>query len=167
MTDVVAVRRDDDLEIVRTLVLEYLAWVVAQTEKEYGEKIDLDSAFDHAWGKIGLFHAPTGLILLARQGGAAAGVAFLKKLPPGICEVKRVYVRPDFRGNNIGNQLMARLIHEARELGYARMFLDTAKFMRAAHVVYRALGFKETEIYTDSEYGDNFAKHLIFMEFVL
>ena len=94
-------------------------------------------------------------------------MAFLKELRPEICEVNRVYVRPDFRGNNIGNQLTARLIHEARELGYARVFLDTAKFIRVAHVVYRALGFKETEIYSASVYDDNFAKHLIFMELVL
>jgi len=94
-------------------------------------------------------------------------VAFLKELRPEICEVNRVYVRPDFRSNNIGNQLTARLIHEAWELGYARVFLDTAKFMRVAHVVYRALGFKETEIYSASVYDDNFAKHLIFMELVL
>ena len=72
MMVIVAVRRDDDLEIVRTLVLEYLAWVVAQTEKEYGEKIDLDSAFDHAWGvnrQIPCAHGPNSFGETRRRGG--------------------------------------------------------------------------------------------------
>ncbi len=73
----------------------------------------------------------------------------LKRLGDGVCEIKRLYVRPQFRGLRIGRSLAEAIIGEARKIGYARVRLDTVQSMETAKSLYRSLGFKEIDAYND------------------
>jgi putative acetyltransferase len=103
----------------------------------------------------GLYAPPGGRLLLAMQESAegpeeAIGCAALRGLEPDACEMKRLYVRPAFRGNGAGLELVRSLIAEARSIGYKRMLLDTLPTMKEAHLLYRRLGFREIPAYQEN-----------------
>jgi putative acetyltransferase len=99
-------------------------------------------------GLPGDYAPPEGRLLLAEYEGQLAGCVALHKLEPGICEMKRLYLRPQFRGKGLGRVLAEHLIAEARQMGYRRMRLDTVgPVMKDAVAMYRAMGFREIEPY--------------------
>lgn len=112
----------------------------------------------------GKYAAPGGRLLLAYSGGTAAGVVAMRPLDdPGVCEMKRLYVRPAFRGQSLGRALAERLIAEAGEAGYSRMRLDTVPGkMDSAIALYRELGFREIPAYYPSP-----VRETLFMELEL
>jgi len=105
--------------------------------------------FDHELaGLPGDYAPPDGRLLLAEYEGQLAGCVALHELEAGICEMKRLYLRPRFRGKGLGRVLAERIIAEARTIGYQRMRLDTVEpVMKDAVAVYRKLGFKEIAPY--------------------
>ena len=95
----------------------------------------------------GQYALPKGRRYLAMDENQPAGCVALRDLGNGICEMKRLYVKPDHRGQKIGRLLAQTVIQAARELGYERMRLDTIPSMKEANVLYKALGFKEIAPY--------------------
>ena len=93
---------------------------------------------------------PEGRLYLARCGGAPAGCIALRKLDETSCEMKRLYVRPTFRGHRIGSLLIRQVINDAREIGYRSMLLDTLPFLESAIRLYRQFGFYDIPCYNDS-----------------
>ena len=88
--------------------------------------------------------AKGGRLLLATYEGEAAGVVGIKKIDSGLCEVKRLYVPPQYRGNGIGKMLVAEAVRQAKEMGFKKVLADTDLNMRIAMVIFDEHGFKQT-----------------------
>jgi|SRR5579859_1346129 len=99
-------------------------------------------------GLPGDYAPPAGRLLLAEYNGQLAGCVALHKLEDGICEMKRLYLRRQFRGKGLGRALASRIIAEARQIGYQRIRLDTVEpVMKDAVAMYRKIGFREIPPY--------------------
>jgi ribosomal protein S18 acetylase RimI-like enzyme len=125
---------------------------------EYGESLgfDLDfQGFDRELGGLpGEYAPPGGCILLAQEGSEPFACAALRDLGEGICEMKRLYVRPGRRRSGAGRALAERIVAAARERGYGTMRLDTLASMKAANNLYRSMGFVEIEPYRFNPISD-------------
>ena len=91
------------------------------------------------------YAAPKGCVLLAEGGGVIGGCVAMRPVSPAICEMKRLYVRPEMRGQQLGRQLAERLIAEARAAGYREMRLDVHARFLAARQLYADIGFVAAE----------------------
>jgi putative acetyltransferase len=119
---------------------------------EYAQSLGFSLCFQNFDKELaelpGDYAPPDGHLLLADYEGKLAGCVALHKLEPGICEMKRLYLRPQFRGRSLGRALADRIIAEARQIGYQRMRLDTVEpVMKDAVAMYRKIGFQEIASY--------------------
>ncbi|MBM4040886.1 MAG: GNAT family N-acetyltransferase, partial [Planctomycetes bacterium] len=95
----------------------------------------------------GEYSPPGGRLLLATWGRRLAGCVGVSKLEDGVCKMKRLYVRPEFRGKGVGRALAVAALDAARRLGYERMRLWTFPFMKEAIALYKGLGFRLVEVH--------------------
>ena len=128
-----------DIEVARSLFLEYAA--------SLGFDLGFQGFDDELSDLPGDYALPRGRLFLAVTGGGAAGCVALRELDADTCEMKRLYVRPAFRGKGVGRALAQRAIEEARSIGYRKMRLDAIESMREAVALYRSLGFVEIAPY--------------------
>lgn len=122
---------------------------------EYAQSLGFSlcfQSFDKELANLpGNYSPPEGRLLLAEYEGKLAGCVALHQLEPGICEMKRLYLRPQFRGKGLGLALALRILAEARRIGYERIRLDTVEpVMKDAVAMYRRLGFREIAPYCDN-----------------
>ena len=119
---------------------------------EYAQSLGFSLCFQNFDQELaslpGGYAPPEGRLLLAEYEGQVAGCVALHRLEPGVCEMKRLYLRPKFRGKGLGRALADHIIAEARQVGYQRMRLDTVEpIMKDAVTMYRRLGFREIAPY--------------------
>jgi len=130
---------------------------------EYADSLDFDLDFQDFERELanlpGDYAPPKGCLILAKHNGQVAGCVALRQLEESICEMKRLYVRPEFRCLGIGRALAEAIIAQGRDIGYTRMRLDTAPSMKAARALYLSLGFRQI-----SPYRYNPIEGAIFME---
>lgn len=139
----------DSPEEVGRLFSEYTGMLLAENP-DFQVYLDIQNYEDevlHLEKKYGL---PAGRLYIARCGGRAAGCVALRKIDDETCEMKRLYVRPAFRGCQIGSRLIQQIIDDARATGYRHMLLDTLPFLKSAIHLYRQFDFYEIPCYNDS-----------------
>ena len=119
--------------------------------QEYAASLEFDLGFqnfeEELAGLPGDYAPPEGCLLLARKENQIAGCVALRKISRAGCEMKRLYVRPRFRGSGVGKVLGRAIIEQAGKIGYRSMRLDTVPSMKTARQLYRLLGFKMTAAY--------------------
>ena len=151
----IQVKSDEEIQETRRLIEEYAAWL----------GVDLCfQNFDKELAELpGDYVPPSGRLFLAVENDQVAGCVAIRKIAANMCEMKRLYVRPAFRGHGLGRTLTEKIIEAAREIGYARMRLDTLpRRMAPAIAMYRSLGFKTIE-----PYYDNPIEGVVFLELEL
>jgi putative acetyltransferase len=129
-----------DIEAIRALFLEYQAL------------LGIDLSFQHFEDELralpGDYTSPGGLLFIAESGGETAGCVALRQLQESIsCEMKRLYVRPQYRSIGLGGRLADRVITAARSMGYQFIYLDTLPTMVGAQRLYESLGFEDVAPY--------------------
>ena len=139
---------DSPQEICR-LFSEYTDMLIkgAPAFKQYLDLQHYDEELKHLETKYG---RPYGRLYLAYFDGKPAGCIGLKMIDETNCEMKRLYVRPEFRGKHIGGALVRQIIADAKEIGYSHMFLDTLPFLKNAISMYKSYGFYEIPSYNNS-----------------
>jgi len=120
--------------------------------REYADWLQIDLCFQHFEQELaelpGDYVPPGGRLLLAYHNSGVAGCIALRRLDGRTCEMKRLFVREQFRGQGLGRQLIAAIIEEAKQIGYERMRLDTLPpKMNDAIALYRSYGFREIAPY--------------------
>lgn len=135
-----------ELEEVREIFIEYAAF------------LQVDLCFQDFENELQTLHQvylpPLGCIILAKEDNQVMGCIALKPIGEGVCEMKRLYVRPAARGKGLGNQLVEELIDFAQKVGYKTMKLDTIASLKEAIKLYRSKGFVETNAYVYNPLSD-------------
>jgi ribosomal protein S18 acetylase RimI-like enzyme len=135
-------RWPDDRATVEALFREYVS--------SLSEDISFQNVDDELSRLPGKYARPGGVVLIAWDGTQAAGAIAYRMVEPAVCEMKRLYVRPAFRGRDIGRELANELVEDARARGYRTMLLDTLASMSSARALYRDLGFSAVAPYYDN-----------------
>jgi len=161
MVQIEQVHTPDQVAAVRDLMCEYLEWT---------KTIEVDAwnaptfhGIEHELATLpGPYAPPGGRLLVAVHDGRVAGCVALKPYDHATVELKRLYVRPEFRGHRIGEQLVDAVMAEARRIGYARVILDSHISMTKAHALYRAAGFQPAA--APDDFPEQLKPVVVFME---
>ena len=154
---------DSEADAIGDLMVEYMTWATRQFKATY----DIDAPTDPEQLRDNAveYATPSNALLVAvAASGDLAGAAALKTLEPGIVEVKRMYVRPKWRGQHIGSQLLDQLLDQAKQMKASAIRLDTARFMQDAQRLYRSRGFVERGPYQGTEIPPHFQRYWAFFE---
>lgn len=130
----------EEIEKIKTLFTEYQQWL--------NFSLCFQGFDQELAGLPGKYAPPMGRLYLAESQGSVCGCVALRPMDePGVCEMKRLFVREAFRGQGIGKLLTERIVSDAKAIGYHTMRLDTLQRMETARMLYRQLGFTDIPAY--------------------
>ena len=156
--------------ILADLSEEYLVWVAEQFKEHHGIEISAPGGLTvREYARRGVdslasYAPPRGVCYLVKVDEEMIGMGALRKIRDGVGEIKRMYVKPEYRGKGIGRALLNRLLENAEEYGYSRVLLDTAKWMTIAQSMYLSFGFRYRERYPESEVPESIHHLCVYME---
>ena len=125
--------------------------------------LDIEHEVDSTMNNLDKFAEPDGRLLLVEVDGEIAGTISLRKIREDAGEIKRMYVKPKFRGEKLGNLMVEKVISISEENGFSKLFLDTSLFMSSAVSLYKKYGFKEIDSYTECIVSKELWDNWIFM----
>jgi len=134
-----------DVQAVKEIFLEYISFIEDFLEQSL--------CFQGTDEEFATFPKAYETLWLAKLGSTPVAACGVKIFKPGICELKRLYCRPDGRGHGLGLKLTETAINFARQSGYSQMYLDTDPGLKQANVIYENLGFKDIERYYENPMG--------------
>lgn len=164
MTEFIPLNPEIHREELIKLNIEYMSWIFDETEKnlKIDARAEIGPVGEYIRSKIDeiySFSPPEGICFLIKGDTHYAGMGAFRKLRDGVAEIKRMYVKPEYRGRGLGKQLIQKLLGKIEEYQYSEIYLDTAPFMEAAYGLYKKMGFVDREIYPESEVPEVF-RHL-------
>lgn len=150
--------------------IELITWIADQLIENY--QLDAISNIEQAVQEhvddhledLASLKPPDGIIYLLVIEGEMAGMGALRKLSNEVGEIKRMYIRPLYRGRGYGKQMMNKLLDVGREFGCSSFVLETSKFMAVAQHIYKSAGFTEREEYPECETPIEFRQYQVYME---
>lgn len=155
MIEIIHIENDESLELVRIIWREY-ADFLKNALSEYKDRTTFIEYFENYEQEIahnlpGRFGPPYGCLLLAKYRGKPAGCVGLLNLGDNICEMRRIFVRPEYRGLGTGKALAQAAIEQGRKRSYSSIRLNTNRRMPEAEKLYRSLGFTDIAPYEEFE----------------
>ncbi len=139
----------DKLDSVRILFQEYTDMLI-QSDREFAAYLKIQNYEKELAGLNEKYAPPSGRLYIAQMGQKPVGCIALHALSDTVCEMKRLYVKPEFRGSKVGEGLVAKIIEDAKKIGYDFIVLDTVPFLKNAVKLYRKFGFYEISSYNNS-----------------
>ncbi len=164
MNKIIIADIDKNSDEIKEIFREYLDWAAGILNRDYGTNFSVSEILEDNMATLEKFSPPQGRLIISLDDDYLSGIACLKHLTGNIGEIKRMYVRPLFRGKGIGRNLLQRVIEEAQLIRYEKLKLDSARFMVEAHSLYQSMGFVEIEPYEGSEIPKQYQIHWKFME---
>lgn len=138
------------MEIYRANNSKYITYIQALF-LQYAEALNIDLSFQNFEDELkalpGKYSEPEGALLIALEDNEPLGCIALRKIDEETCEMKRLFVKPEYRNMRLGKRLVEEIIKEGKQIGYKSIKLDTLKSMESAVKLYKSFGFKETESY--------------------
>ena len=164
MLKIIQAETDAHFLQIRELMTEFREWDIEQIKQWSLDPVKVVNFYYGTRNDSlpGLYAPPKGCLLLATDSDRAAGMVAFKPLSSNICELTRMYVRPEFRGKQLARHLIQMLIPKARESGHDIIRLETATFMQPAIALYSSFGFKIRPPYY--EMPEEFLDSTVFME---
>ena len=156
--------------IIVDLFEEYFNWMACELQKNYD--IDVRSMIGttlrgYVENNVDEFVSsvsPDGVFYLLQEKEEIIGMGALRKLKEGIGEIKRMYIKPEYRGKGLGKEMLELLLSKCKEYGFSKVYLETGAFMGAAQGLYRSMGFNDRGEYPETEVPPQLRHVWLFME---
>jgi GNAT superfamily N-acetyltransferase len=155
---------EEDINDISELFYDNLCEIQPIFEREFNVSLNVDDLLEKDIAKLNQFAAPSCGLFLTKVEGKNAGCAGFRQNSQSTAEVKRMYVKPEFRRQGIGRVLLQAVIYETRKIGYSKLHLDTPYYAKEAQALYRSFGFQEIPPYPESDIPSNLHPKWIFME---
>ena len=156
--------KESDLGAIRIILNEYLSFIAKELIRPpWNFNLDVEHEVNFTMNNLDKFAEPDGRLLLVEVDGEIAGTISLRKIREDAGEIKRMYVKPKFRGKKLGNLMVEKVICISEENRISKLFLDTSLFMSSAVSLYKKFGFKETDSYPECIVSKELWDNWIFM----
>ena len=142
---------------------EYFRWVNAQLEAEFGIRLDVEAMMARDIAELEIYLPPRGALFVAVEGADLVGMIFLTPIRDDTAQIRRMYVSPSHRRQGLANQLFGSVVAAARDLGYARVLLESPRSWAGAHALYQAYGFETVTAYPESEVPEHLRPYWIYL----
>ena len=149
---------------------EYFDWMASELQKNYGIDVDLTLGItlrDYVESNVDDFISclsSRGVLYLVQEKEETIGMGALVELKEGIGEIKRMYIRPEYRGKGLGREMLRLVLRKGKEYGFSEIYLETGAFMTTAQGLYRSMGFHDRSEYPETEVPPQLRRFWIFME---